>query len=128
MVFRPYKWVPSLILYMSQMSHEHTCKQCNLDRLNKIGMVAYLGVDCRCRYRHHILMCHKYHVKHTSKQCNLDRLKSGSKRGHQRDANLCVAYTRPTDEHDVISIWRLYLPGVEPGCSWWLFGITTATP
>ena len=50
-----------------------TCQQVNL------GMVAYLGgVDPRVgtRYCHHILMCHKYHVK----QCNLDCLKSGSKR------------------------------------------------
>ena len=107
------------------MSHQHTYKQCNLDRLNEMGMAAYLGVDCQCRYRHHIFMCHKYHVKHTSKQCNLDRLKSGSKRGHQRDANLCVAYARPTDEHDAISIWRLYLPGVEPGISRCLVGIKT---
>jgi len=29
---------------------------------------------------------------------------------------------------DVISIERLYLPGVEPGISRWLVGITTATP
>jgi len=29
---------------------------------------------------------------------------------------------------DVISIWRLYLPGVEPGISRWLVGISTATP
>jgi len=29
---------------------------------------------------------------------------------------------------DVISIWRLYLPGVEPGISRWLVGIPTARP
>ena len=29
---------------------------------------------------------------------------------------------------DVISIWRLYLPGVEPGISRWLVGISTARP
>jgi len=42
----------------------------------------------RCRYSHHIFMCHKYHVKHTSKQCNLDSWKSISTKGHQRDDNL----------------------------------------
>ena len=29
---------------------------------------------------------------------------------------------------DAISIWRLYLPGVEPGISRWLVGISTARP
>ena len=29
------------------------------------------------------------------------------------------------DVCDVISIWRLYLPGVEPGISRWLVGIST---
>jgi len=29
---------------------------------------------------------------------------------------------------DVISIWRLYLPGVEPGISRWLVSISTARP
>jgi len=47
-------------------------------------------------------MCHKYHVKHTSKQCNLDCLKSASKKGHQRDANLCGACERPTDERSLV--------------------------
>jgi len=44
----------------------------------------------------------------------------------------CFYETRshgPQDQDfDVISIWRLYLPGVEPGISRWLVGITTATP
>jgi len=31
-------------------------------------------------------------------------------------------------DFDVISIWRSYLPGVEPGISRWFVGITTATP
>jgi len=48
-------------------------------------------------------MCHKYHVKHISKQYNLDRLKSGSKKGHQRNANLCGAYARPIDEY--LTFW-----------------------
>jgi len=34
-VFRPRKWVPSSNLYMSQMSRQHTCKQCNLDHLKR---------------------------------------------------------------------------------------------
>jgi len=34
----------------------------------------------------------------------------------------------PDQHFDAISIWRLYLRGVEPGISRWLVGITTATP
>ena len=69
------------------------------------GEFGYGGVPGCCvdlyvgtRYCHHIFMCHKYDVKHTSKQCNLDRLKSE----HQRDANLCGAYARPTDERSLV--------------------------
>jgi len=44
----------------------------------------------------------------------------------------CFYETRshgPQDQDfDVISIWRLYLPGVEPGISRWVVGITTVTP
>ena len=58
--------------------------------------------QCQCSYHHNIFMCHKYHVKHTSKQCNLDCLKSGSKKGHQGDTNLCGAYARPTDERSLV--------------------------
>jgi len=47
-------------------------------------------------------MYRKYHVKHISKQCNLDRLKSGLKKGHQQDANLCGAYARPTNERSLV--------------------------
>jgi len=43
------------------------------------------------------------------------------------------ALTPPNDTmlvpfDDVISIWRFYLPGVEPGISRWLVGISTARP
>ena len=55
----------------------------NLDRLNKMGIVAYLSVVHTLRVDTVIILdiCHKYHVKHTCEQlkCNLDRLKSESK-------------------------------------------------
>jgi len=47
-------------------------------------------------------MYRKYHVKHISKQCNLDCLKSGLKRGHQQDTNLCGAYARLTNELSLV--------------------------
>ena len=64
---------------------KHTCKQCNLDRLNKTGIVVYLGVVPTLRvdtvltftfHKYHTFICHKYHVKHTGKQCSLNCLRS----------------------------------------------------
>jgi len=69
-------------------------------------------------------MCHKCHVKHISRQCNLDRLKSGSK-GHQRDANLCGACARPTDERSLVRAGGGYNQGsfvyLAKVCRGWVF-------
>jgi len=51
-------------------------------------------------YCHHTLICHKCHVKHTSNQCR--PLEEWIAKGHQRDANLCGACTRPTDERSLV--------------------------
>jgi len=56
------------------------------------------GTSWACAYNQHARALNK----HTSKQCNLDFLKSGSKNGHQQDANLCGAYARPTDERSLV--------------------------
>jgi len=52
---------------------------------------------CWGKYRHHTIMCHKYHVKHTAKQCHLDRLKSECKRKVMRRQPvrcLCMPHRR----------------------------------
>jgi len=76
-------------------------------------------------YSDQTFMCHKYHVKHTSKQRNLDRLKSGLKRENQRDANLCGACARSTDERSLVRGGGGYNQGsfvyLAKACGGWMF-------
>ena len=76
------------------------------------GGVPGWSTDHLCWYCHHTFICHKYRVKHTNKQCNLDCLKCDSKgRRHQRDANLCGACARHTDERSLVRDGRGYNQG-----------------
>jgi len=59
-----------ILLYVTNITSSVHVK-CNLDRLNKMGMVAYLGVahpPCKYRRHGHTFICHKYHVEYTCKQ------------------------------------------------------------
>jgi len=86
-----------------------------------MGMVAYLCVDCWCRYCHHTFMYHKCHVKNTPKRCNLDRLKSGSR----RDTNETPTCARPTDERSLVRGTGGHNQGsfvyFAKGCDGWVF-------
>jgi len=56
---------------------KQTCKQYNQDRLNKMGTVAYLGVEYThppWEYRQRTWKCHKHHDKFTCNQGNLNCL------------------------------------------------------
>jgi len=75
------------------------------------GSVPEWCLNCRCRYRHHTNMCHKYHVKHTSKQCNPDRLKSGLKRDTNETAICAVPAAQAQHRLSVHTLHRRTLVG-----------------
>jgi len=56
-------------------------------------------------------MCHKYHVKHISETIQPKLFEAWIGKGHRRDANLCGAYARPTDERSLVRAGEGYNQG-----------------
>jgi len=90
------------------------------------GVVPGYCVDPKCGYQ---MLSSYFDVSQVSRQTYIETIQprlfeEWIEKGHQRDANLCGAYSRPTDEHSLVRGGGGYNQGsfvFTKACGGWVF-------